>query len=527
LNGLTAPEPAPRQLLIALDAMEWTLVEKWAAAGVLPTFRRLMAEGTRAQLATPADSLPDMVWTTFSLGVNPGKIEKYFYVQYDPATARLRYAADVELKGAPFWEYLNSAGRRSGVVDVPHLPFRDTERGFVIMNWGAHDNKGGLAASPRTLMADIRGRFGLHPVQDCEKYNKGLRSRTRLRCDILQGIRAHGELFRWLMVSQPWDVLLCCFAAAHCSGHHFWGDMDEQHPLHSPGGHDGFGDMVQQTYRAIDHEIGEMIALAGNDTRVVTFALHGMATLSHASWNLDEILDLLGFGSRRNGHAANTRARRGRVNPWRILKMTVPSRLQYAIKEQLPRSLQDYLLFLWYARGRSTGGRRAFAVPNNEVCGAIRIGVRGRDLGGVVEPGGEYERLCDEIAEALGALTDPVTGRPVVRKVTRLHNVCRGPFVEGLPDLAVLWESGFSWSAVQSPRFGVLHIRAQDRRTGSHTPNSFLIATGPGIGAGVELTGGSTIDIAPTVLALAGVPPPAHFDGKPLALTAFAGTDAN
>src|SRR5262245_12578899 len=195
--------------------MEWTLVEKWAAAGVLPTFRRLLADGTLARLATPADSLPDMVWTTFSLGVNPGKIEKYFYVQYDPATARLRYAADDEMKGAPFWEYLNSAGYRSGVVDVPHLPFRHTERGFVIMNWGAHDNKSGLAVSPRTLMADIRGRFGLHPVQDCEKYNKGLGSRARLRRDILRGIRAHGELFRWLMASQPWDVFLCCFAAPH------------------------------------------------------------------------------------------------------------------------------------------------------------------------------------------------------------------------------------------------------------------------------------------------------------------------
>ena len=38
-------EAAPRQLLIGLDAMEWTLVERWASAGVLPTFRRLLAEG--------------------------------------------------------------------------------------------------------------------------------------------------------------------------------------------------------------------------------------------------------------------------------------------------------------------------------------------------------------------------------------------------------------------------------------------------------------------------------------------------
>ena len=209
-----------------------------------------------------------------------------------------------------------------------------------------------------------------------------------------------------------------------------------------------------------------------------------------------------------------------RVNPWRLLKKLAPGALQYAIKERLPKALQDYLLFLWYAGGRRSGGRRAFAVPNNEVCGAIRIGVQGRDSGGLVEPGAAYERLCDEIAAALGELTDPATGRPVVRKVTRLHQVCRGPFVEGLPDLAVLWESRFSWSAIHSPRFGTLRIRAQDRRTGSHTPHSFLLAAGPGIAAGAEVTGGSTLDIAPTVLELAGVPLPAELEGKPLLLTA-------
>src|SRR6266851_1576734 len=101
--------------------MEWTLVEKWAAAGVLPTFRRLMAEGLLARLVTPADSLPDMVWTTFAFGVNPGKIEKYFYVQYDPETAHLRYGADTEMKGTPFWEYLSRSGRPAGEIGRAHV----------------------------------------------------------------------------------------------------------------------------------------------------------------------------------------------------------------------------------------------------------------------------------------------------------------------------------------------------------------------------------------------------------------------
>jgi predicted AlkP superfamily phosphohydrolase/phosphomutase len=87
-----------------------------------------------------------------------------------------------------------------------------------------------------------------------------------------------------------------------------------------------------------------------------------------------------------------------------------------------------------------------------------------------------------------------------------------------MPDLAVLWDSSFVWNAVRSPRFGTLTIPRQDARTGSHTPSSFLLATGPGIGAGTTLVGGSILDVAPTILATAGVAVPPEMDGAPLRL---------
>ena len=503
-----------RQLLIGVDAMEWTLVQRWAAQGKLPTFRWLLEEGARAELSTTGQYLPDSVWTTLCYGVNPGKIEKYFYVQYDPATGSLRYAADLEMRGQPFWHYLSEAGRRVGVVDIPHLPFKEVPHGFHLMNWGAHDNKGGAITSPPSLLAEVQKCFGSHPVGDCERYNKDVKSLRRLRGDILRGVATHGELFRWLMTTKPWDVFLCEFHAAHCAGHHFWSYMDPSHPLHEESDPEGLADTVEQTYRAIDREIGEMLEVAGRQTRAFVFAPHGMGPLSHASWNLNEILDLLGFGEGSERRAPDHPSRRGKLNPWRIVKMVVPSKLQYAIKDRLPKRLQDELVFRWYAAGRKYSGRKAFAVPNNEVTGAVRISVRGRDRGGLVEPGPEYRTICNDIKEALFELSDPVTGRPVVKKVTFLHDLCHGPFVEGLPDLSILWDSTFPWDSLESPRFGTLRIRRQDSRSGSHTPQSFLLATGPGVPAGVELEGCSTYDIAPTVLEGAGVPPPQHLDGQ-------------
>jgi predicted AlkP superfamily phosphohydrolase/phosphomutase len=62
-----------RQLVIGLDAMEWSLVRRWAHEGTLPTFWRLMAEAVRAELATTSAQLPDTVWACTYTGVNPAK----------------------------------------------------------------------------------------------------------------------------------------------------------------------------------------------------------------------------------------------------------------------------------------------------------------------------------------------------------------------------------------------------------------------------------------------------------------------
>jgi hypothetical protein len=237
--------------------------------------------------------------------------------------------------------------------------------------------------------------------------------------------------------------------------------------------------------------------------------------LNHASWNLQEILDRLGFGNT----AAKAKAREemdAQVNPWRLLQMMLPGRFQYAVRSMLPRRLRDELIFRWYAGSRDWAGCRAIAVPNNESAGAIRILVKGRDRHGIVPPGAEHRKICADIAAALRELVDPQSGRKVTRQITITHDECRGPFVEGLPDITVLWDQSFAWHEVASPAIGRLTLRRQDSRTGSHTPNGFLLARGYGECPGSELPSATLYDIAPTVLSAAEVEMPGVMDGRPL-----------
>ena len=114
-----------------------------------------------------------------------------------------------------------------------------------------------------------------------------------------------------------------------------------------------------------------------------------MGPIFHASWNLPEMLDLWGYGTRPASRvSSDEKPNRAKVNPWRILKMVVPGPIQYFIKDHLPKFAQDQLLFLWYRGGKNWKGCRAFSIPNNDSVGAIRVSVKGRDRDGVVEPDG-------------------------------------------------------------------------------------------------------------------------------------------
>jgi hypothetical protein len=237
--------------------------------------------------------------------------------------------------------------------------------------------------------------------------------------------------------------------------------------------------------------------------------------MNHASWNLQEMLDRLGFGNTAvKSHGCEDTS--ARVNPWRLLQMLLPGRFQYAVRSLLPRRFRDELIFRWYAGPRHWAGCRAIAVPNNESVGAIRVLVQGRDRHGIVQPGAEYRKICEDIAAALRELVDARSGRKVTLDVTLAHEEFHGPFVDGLPDITVLWDQSFAWHEVASPAIGRLTLRRQDSRTGSHTAHGFLLARGYGESPGTELPRATLYDIAPTVLSAAEVEIPGVMDGRPL-----------
>jgi predicted AlkP superfamily phosphohydrolase/phosphomutase len=120
----------------------------------------------------------------------------------------------------------------------------------------------------------------------------------------------------------------------------------------------------------------------------------------------------------------------------------------------------------------------------------------------------------------LKALVNPQSGRLAARQVVCSDDVFPGPRRNDLPDIVVNWDIDAKvLSEMRSDRWGLIKGQATGYEitpyyTGNHKPTAFVLTRGPKIAEDATFTGGHVIDIAPTILAMLGVDPPGHLDGR-------------
>ena len=128
----------------------------------------------------------------------------------------------------------------------------------------------------------------------------------------------------------------------------------------------------------------------------------------------------------------------------------------------------------------------------------------------------DYERVRDELAERLAAIPDD-DGEPIATRVYKPEEVYDE--VNGIaPDLIVYF-GDLAWRSVGTIG-GDEGVHTFENDTGpddaNHAQDGLLIMAGPGSRAGSGARGCSLLDVAPTVLELLGLEPPAAMRGTSL-----------
>jgi predicted AlkP superfamily phosphohydrolase/phosphomutase len=183
--------------------------------------------------------------------------------------------------------------------------------------------------------------------------------------------------------------------------------------------------------------------------------------------------------------------------------------------------MKEKLSLRWLTAGIEWEYTRAFLLSNaNE--GYIRINLKGREPQGVVEPGKEYEVLCEQLYQTAKGFTNPTNGKSAVRSVYKTDDIYRGPCRSHMPDVIINWDpvaevttelftANYGTVRSEQPAFALAPYYV-----GNHRPNAFMVAVGPDVPQGKVLEGTSNLDLAPTLLSYFGVERPEYMDGRAL-----------
>jgi predicted AlkP superfamily phosphohydrolase/phosphomutase len=492
------PQAQPRLLMIALDAADPVLIERWTSDGTLPHLAALRRAGVSGRLSTSARYLAGSPWPTFYTSQPPSRHGLYHDFQWRHETMAFAAPGRDWVSASPFWRHL---GADVPVIayDVPMSLGVEPFNGIEISGWAAHDKLAPPASHPAELIAEIKRKFGEWHIGPEQYGPPPVTELVELRDQLREGIRHSADLALWLL-ERPWNLAIVAFGALHRGGHRLFDRSSIRGPVTETQG-DSFDRGLRDLYVACDAALGRLVA-AAPDAAVIAFSVHGMMANTSRADLLDEMLARVLAGK------TDARVRQGAL---RRLGERIPVEWRRAVTSRIPTAFRNRLVTMWSAGGMPWERTRAFAL-RADLQGYIRVNLQGRERRGIVPPGPAFESLCDQITDGLLSFRDSATGQPVIAAVERTVRLYPdGERRDCLPDLVVRWSDtpAKDHVALDSPRLGRVARSTPGRipngRSGNHRGEGFLIARGAGIAAGTRLSPGADIlDLAPTAVRMLG-----------------------
>jgi predicted AlkP superfamily phosphohydrolase/phosphomutase len=484
--------------------MDKDLAFKWADEGVLPTFKRLLRNASWRLVDNPPGLVSGGTWQTFASGVSPSRHGLYnAYEYFDPNSYGVGVDESRDPRFPPFWELLSQAGQRVAVLDVPYAFLAEELNGIQILDWFTHTRLGGksLQALPPSLATELEARFGSDPLgtgrgAPCERDPpRSRREIQEFRQKMIARIQAKTIVCEELLSRQNWDLFLPVFCECHCVGHNCWHVHDEGYYRYDPAVAAAIGNPVRDVYVAMDKAIARLIERAGSDATVMVYCSFGMTRAHSGTRLLDEILLRLdGKPPRKAPHKV--------VDGLRQVWRSLPNRLRGFL-----RPIRSGVWERIYRRAilPDHAKRRFFEVKANDATGGVRINLIGREAKGLVEPGEEYDRICEQVTANLLTFVNVDTGRPLVREVVRTDRVYRGERLDRLPDLLVHWNREGPILRVTSPTTGLIENRHLSVRSGDHAETGLVLTSGPGVIPGQRKDSVAAADLVALIAAQMGV----------------------
>lgn len=491
-----------RLLVIGLDGASYTLVQRWMADGHLPTLARLAEEGASGRLVSVIPNESPSAWATFMTGRNPGRHGLFGFFSPISGSYRMRPAHAGDIRGHTLQHLLSVYGRRVVLYMVPFTYPPTQINGAIICGEFSPGTEKGIATYPADLAKRVNGRRLLSDV------HMFYEDPGRFLEDLHHVFDTQVELALEFVREQPWDVFVAVFNATDQIGHFFWRYMED------PDAPSAYRNAILDVYRKADAAIGELLRAAGDDVSLLVFSDHGMRGFKEYF--------ALNVWLAKNGWLTLRRSALNAVQAGAYALLQIPGMMDLA-----------RVASRWLGKASAVAANAPLSANTMADIdftatkaygygfGLIRLNVIGREPMGTV-PADAYGAVRAELAAALREAKGH-DGRPLVDRVYLREDIYGEDAVPWAPDIVVT--SSRYWV---HPQAGLGHYRLLYRDvvepsrfiSGVHDESGILFLRSSHVLPGQKLHHASLMDVAPTILFLAGAPIPSDVDGRIL-LDAF------
>jgi predicted AlkP superfamily phosphohydrolase/phosphomutase len=456
-----------RVAVIGLDCAEPRLVfDRWREE--LPNLSRLMAAGTWGPLRSVDPPITVPAWSCMMSGRDPGELGIYGFrnrSKHDYTSLSVADSSAVQVDR--LWDHFSRAGKHVIVVGVPQTSPPVPVNGELVSCFLTADPRKDPYTYPAALRAEIESIVGSYRV-DVRNYRSD--DRDRILAEIYEMTEQRFTICRHLLDTRPWDFFMMVEIGLDRMHHAFWRFLDPEHPRHEP--EHRYRDAIRNYYIYLDEEIGDLLERFDDDTTVLVVSDHGARPMQGAIC----------------------------VNEWLAQE-------GYLVLEQPPQgptSFADARVDWSKTRAWGEGGYYC------RLC----LNVAGREPQGIVSSS-EYEQLLDELADRLQRLPGP-DGESIGTRTFRPQELWREQ--RGIPPDLIVYFGDLGWRSNGSLGHG--RHWTYDNDTGpddaNHDRNGLCIVSGPGVRA-QRREDMAIYDIAPTILAQAGLPADDGMRGQVLA----------
>lgn len=308
-------DKSPQVVFIGIDAADWDEIDPLIAEGRLPNIAKLKSRGAYGNQISVSGASP-AIWTSIATGLGVEEHSIYAFTvdnpDYDPndpdSPQFLPVNSGMRKKKA-LWNLLTEAGRTVGVVGWFVTWPAEVVNGYIISSYASVDvNKGGSQLTGKgSFYADesVDGlvyppalMHGTHKAVLSRLANDGVREGNRTSDRIFENYPYRvekGRLVdetRWVFVADeiffqvgkemlkkyPTDFFAVYFAGIDVIGHRF-GVYEEHAGVDPPPDYvkPEDKDVLNMYYDRIDEMVGELIALAPEESIIVLASDHGTA----------------------------------------------------------------------------------------------------------------------------------------------------------------------------------------------------------------------------------------------------------